>query len=103
MIAMNTRNSVSDVASLMRLSPEMTVMMRRGRPRRRPMDAADTASGGATIAPSSSAPGRVSEGMMRNATAPTASAVISTSQMPRRRICGRLCRKLTNETSSAAE
>ena len=28
MIATNTRNSVSDVASLMRLSPEITVMMR---------------------------------------------------------------------------
>ena len=60
--ATNTRNSVSAVASLTRLSPPMIVMSRRGRPSRRPMDSADTASGGATTAPSTSAAGRLRPG-----------------------------------------
>ncbi len=60
--ATNTRNSVSAVASLTRLSPVRIVIVRRGRPSRRPMDSADTASGGATTAPSTSAAGSVSSG-----------------------------------------
>lgn len=102
-IAANTRYSVSEVASLMRLSPLSTVITRRGSPSRRPIAAAETASGGATIAPSSRAPGRVSEGMISQATSPTAAVVTTTRPMPSRRIWGRLRRKLTNDTSNDAE
>ncbi|SHW81728.1 Uncharacterised protein [Mycobacteroides abscessus subsp. abscessus] len=50
------------MASLSRLSPPSSVMMLRGRPRRRPMAVAETASGGATMAPSTIAPARGSSG-----------------------------------------
>ena len=47
-----TRTSTSAVASLSRLSPSRMVTTRRGSPIRRAIAVADTASGGATTAPS---------------------------------------------------
>lgn len=77
--ATNTRNSVSAVASLMRLSPPRIVMTRRGRPSLRPTASADTASGGATTAPSTSAAGSDRPGTTHHATSPTVSVVNTTS------------------------
>ena len=52
-------------------------MMRRGSPSRRPIAVADTASGGATIAPRVSAAASVSSGTVLYATKPTANVVAS--------------------------
>ena len=52
-------------------------MIRRGSPSRRPIAVADTASGGATIAPSVSAAATVSSGTVLYATNPTANVVAS--------------------------
>ena len=52
-------------------------MVRRGSPSRRPIAVADTASGGATIAPSVSAAATVSSGTVLYATKPTANVVAS--------------------------
>ena len=57
-----TLYAVSAVASLSRLSPPSRVMIWRGSPSLRPIAAADTASGGATMAPSVSAATMVSSG-----------------------------------------
>jgi hypothetical protein len=76
--AAKTRNSVSAVASLIRLSPPRMVITRRGRPSRRPTDRADTASGGATTAPSTSAADSGSPGTTCQATTPTSTAVNAT-------------------------
>ena len=54
-------------------------MIRRGRPSLRPTAVADTASGGATIAPSVSAAATVSSGTVLKATKPTANVVASGS------------------------
>ena len=74
-----TLYAVSAVASLSRLSPPISVITRRGSPSRRPTALADTASGGATMAPSVNAAAMVSSGTTRNATNPTASVVTSGS------------------------
>ena len=73
--ATKTRNSVSEVASLTRLSPPTMVMIRRGRPSRRPTASAETASGGATTAPSTSPAASDRPGTTHQATSPTTSAV----------------------------
>jgi hypothetical protein len=70
-----TLYAVSAVASLTRLSPVNTIMIRRGRPSLRPIATAAAASGGATIAPSTSD----ADGISRCATRPTPSVVASTS------------------------
>src|SRR5215217_7091311 len=73
--AKETLYAVSAVASLSRLSPPSRVITRRGRPSRRPIAVADTASGGATIAPRVSAAATVSSGTVLYATQPTANVV----------------------------
>ncbi len=75
--ASDTLYAVSAVASLSRLSPPSSVMTRRGSPSLRPIAVADTASGGATIAPSVSAAATVSSGTVLYATKPTANVVAS--------------------------
>src|ERR1700752_2556246 len=75
--ASDTLYAVNAVASLSRLSPPSKVITRRGRPRRRPTAVADTASGGATIAPRVSAAATVSSGTVLYATTPTANVVAS--------------------------
>ncbi len=77
--ATNTRNSVSAVASLPRLSPLRMVIMRRGSPSRLPTVSAETASGGATIAPSTNPAGSVRPGTTHQATKPTTTVVNATS------------------------
>src|SRR6476660_5976158 len=73
----DTLYAVSAVASLSRLSPPSSVMTRRGSPSLRPTAVADTASGGATIAPSVSAAATVNSGTILYATKPTANVVAS--------------------------
>ena len=90
--ATNTRNSVNAVASLMRLSPPRIVITRRGSPRRRPTDSADTASGGATTAPRTSAAAKDSPGTSHHVTTPTTSAVNATSPTARNPIGRMLAR-----------
>ena len=102
-MGVNTRTRVSEAASLIRLSPDSTVMTLRGSPSFRPIAAADTASGGATIAPSRIAAGSVMSGMSRYATPPTTRAVTITRKMPSRRICLIEPRKFCHDTSRAAE
>src|SRR5215208_5172839 len=75
--ASDTLYAVSAVASLSRLSPPSSVIVRRGSPSLRPMAVADTASGGATIAPSVSAAATVNSGTVLYATKPTANVVAS--------------------------
>ena len=72
-----TLYAVSAVASLSRLSPPSSVIARRGSPSRRPTAVAETASGGATMAPSVSAAATVSSGTVWKATKPTANVVAS--------------------------
>ena len=87
------RYAVSEVASLMRLSPSRIVTIRRGTPSRWKIDVAATASGGATIAPRVSAAARPMPGIMAFATRPTASVVNSTRPTARRRIGRAFARK----------
>src|SRR5258705_12843855 len=77
--ASDTLYAVSAVASLSRLSPPSSVIMRRGSPSLRPTSVADTASGGATIAPSVNAAATVSSGTILYATYPTAKVVANGS------------------------
>ena len=83
--AIATLYRVSDVASLIRLSPDSSVITRRGSPSLRPTAAAATASGGATTAPSVRA---ASSGMAASSsheyTSATTKAVTSTSPTPSR-------------------
>jgi hypothetical protein len=84
--------AVSAVASLSRLSPPSSVIMRRGSPSLRPTAVADTASGGATIAPSVNAAATVSSGTVLYATNPTANVVASGSPTASRPMGRRLRR-----------
>src|SRR4051794_35585763 len=77
--ASDTLYAVSAVASLSRLSPPSSVMRRRGNPSLRPTAVAETASGGATMAPRVTAAARVSSGTVRYATKPTANVVANGS------------------------
>ena len=98
-----TLKSVSEVASLMRLSPASRVITRRGSPSRRPTAAAATASGGATTAPSTSAAANESDGCTSTATSATARAVTSTSPTPSRVMAFQDERKSRYELDRAAE
>lgn len=98
-----TRNAVSAVASLNRLSPTSTVTVRRGRPRRCATLTAATASGGATIAPSTHAAASGSPGTRRDAAYPTANVVNSTSPIDSSPIDHAFSRRLVNELFHAAE
>ncbi len=77
--------------------------MRRGRPIRRPIAVAATASGGATTAPIAKAAGQVRPGSMAWATSPTPIAVNATSPTDSMRMGTRLWLKSTSELCSAAE
>ncbi len=103
MAATATRNTVSAVASLNRLSPTSTVITRRGSPRRRPMDTAATASGGATTAASASAAGSGRPGTSHQATSPTHAMVNSTSPTASSAIGRMFALIWTAELASAAE
>ena len=61
--AMAVRSATSAVASLSRDSPSRIVTIRRGMPMRRAIAVADTASGGATTAPSANAAGHETAGI----------------------------------------
>src|SRR3979490_2233593 len=77
--ASDTLYAVKAVASLSRLSPPSSVIMRRGSPSLRPTAVADTASGGATTAASVTAAATVNSGTVLYATYPTAKVVASGS------------------------
>src|SRR5262249_48341858 len=78
-------------------------MILRGRPSRRPIEVADTASVGATIAPSVSAAAGVNSGTVRYATYPTANAVATVSPTAISAIGRRFFRSATYELSSPAD
>ena len=101
--ASSTRKSVSAVASLSRLSPSRIVMSRRWRPRRRPIDAAATASGGATTAPSTSALASGSSGTSSHAAIPTTAVLNTTRPIASWLIRFMFSRRRSVELSSAAE
>src|SRR6478609_8614141 len=99
-----TENNVSAAASLIRLSPVRIAITFFGRPSLRPTATAVTASGGATIAPSTSAVPNVNgTSTSQDDTSATAKAVTTTRPTPRPRIGLTLRRKVGNEMSSAAE
>ena len=89
------------VASLTRLSPSSTVTTRLGRPTRRAMVVAATASGGATTAPMASA-AAAEMGSSQAATAPTPSVVAMTNPTDRDPMTGSLLRKSMSEVRTAA-
>ena len=70
-------------------------MIRRGRPSRLPIAVADTASGGATIAPRANAAAMVSSGTVLYATNPTANVVASGSPTASRLIGRTFLRRAT--------
>jgi hypothetical protein len=98
-----TRYAVSAVASLSRLSPPSTVITRRGSPSRRPTATAATASGGATMAPSTNALASDSSGRRRWAVMPTTNVVNSTRPNASEVIARMFALMLITEESSAAE
>ncbi len=94
--------TVSAVPSFSMLSPVMIVSSRRGRCRRRPMLAADTASVGARIAPRVSAAASGSPGTARRTAHATTAAVNSTRPTESRVSDRTLSRRFRYELSSAA-
>ena len=99
---MAVRSATSAVASLSRDSPSRIVTTRRGRPIRRPIAVAATASGGATTAPIAKQAAHSISGTSRWTTAPTPTVVKTTSPTDSSRIGRRLARKSTREVWSAA-
>ncbi len=100
MAAMATRRQVMAVASLTRDSPSSTVTIWRGRPTRRAMEVAATASGGATTAPSANAAGKPM-GRIHQVISPTPSAVTTTRSTERAPIARMLARKSISEVRMA--
>ncbi len=99
-----TENNASAAASLIRLSPVRIDMTRLGRPSLRPTATAVTASGGATMEPSTSAVANVNgTTTTHDDTAATVKAVTTTRPTPRPRIGLMLRRNVGNEKSRAAE
>ncbi len=76
--AIEVRSVTIAVASLTRLSPSRIVMTRRGRPTRRAIAVAATASGGATTAPSAKPTASLTSSIAQT-TRPTPTVVNSTS------------------------
>ena len=99
--AMDTRSATIAVASLTRLSPSRIVTMRRGRPTRRAIVVAATASGGATTAPNANA-GAHSIGNTACSSTATPAVVNSTSPTLSRAIGRRFARKSTSDVRIAA-
>ncbi len=97
-----TRNSTSALASLIRLSPSRMVMIRRGRPIRRPMAVAEMASVGATTAPKARQMASGTPGSRACTTNPTAAVVKITRPTASSRIGRMLTRNAGTEVSSAA-
>ena len=94
--------ATSAVASFTRLSPSRMVVMRRGRPTRRPTAVVATASGGATTAPSANAAARVSDGSAHHATRPTATVVTATRPTASSASASRTAAKSISEVRIAA-
>ena len=86
------RNSTREEASFTRLSPSSTVTIRRGMGRRWRTEAAATASGGATTAPSAMAAAQGSSGRMSLITTATQAVVNSTQPTASSRMGRRLKR-----------
>ena len=98
---MDARSTTIAVASLTRLSPSRIVTMRRGRPTRRAIVVAATASGGATTAPSANA---TAQPTGRTACTSTATpAVVNSTSPTLSSAIGRLfVRKSTSDVRMAA-
>ncbi len=96
------RKATSAVASLSSDSPSRIVTIRRGRPIRRPIEVAATASGGATTAPIASAIAHEMPGISQCTITPTPAAVNTTSPIESSRIARRLALKSTRDVCSAA-
>ena len=96
------RRATSAVASLSSDSPSRMVVMRRGRPIRRPIAVAATASGGATTAPIASASAHDRSGSRSLTTTATPTAVNTTRPIDSSRIGRRLLLKSTSDVFSAA-
>jgi len=88
---------------LIRLSPSITVITRRGRPTRRPIAVAATASVGDTMAPSTKAAPHERPSTAACATAATTSIVASTSPIESREIGRTFARRSRSDAKNAAE
>ena len=102
-LARAVRSATSAVASLSRDSPSRIVTIRRGRPIRRPIAVAATASGGATTAPIANESPQDRSGTSQCATTPTPRVVATTRPTDSSRIGRRLALKSTSEVFSDAE
>ena len=98
--AIAVRSATSAVASLNNDSPSMMVTIRRGMPIRRATAVAETASGGATTAPSAIAVAN-GIGSSHQATSPAATVLNSTRPTDSRPIGRRLARKSTSDVRIA--
>ena len=96
------RRATSAVASLSSDSPSRIVTMRRGRPMRRPIVVAATASGGATTAPIAKAAGQPRSGRSALTRTATPAVVKATSPTDNSRIDRRLALKSTRLVCRAA-
>ena len=101
--AIAVRRATSAVASLKSDSPSRIVTIRRGRPIRRPIEVAATASGGATTAPIASAAHQSMPGSSAWTSQPTPKVVNTTRPTLSSRIERRLALKSTSEVWMAAE
>ena len=93
--AMAVRSATSAVASLSSDSPSRIVTILRGRPIRRPMAVAATASGGATTAPIANDAGQPMPGSSQCTSTPTPAVVNATRPTESNRIGRRLALKST--------
>src|SRR6478735_2690158 len=100
--AMAVRSATSAVASLSSDSPSRIVTILRGRPIRRAMAVAATASGGATTAPMAKDTGQEMSGIKACTITPTPSVVNTTRPIDSSRIARRLALKSTSEVWIAA-
>ena len=100
--AMAVRSATSAVASLNSDSPSRIVTMRRGRPIRRPIAVAATASGGATTAPIASAAHQSIPGNSACTRTPTPNVVMSTRPKLSSRMGRRFALKSTRDVEMAA-
>jgi hypothetical protein len=102
-VAVAVRRATSAVASLSSDSPSRIVTIRRGRPIRRPIAVAATASGGATTAPIANEAAHGRSGTSQCAMTATPSVVNTTRPTESSRITRLLALKSTSEVPSAAE
>ena len=88
---------------MIRLSPSITVTIRRGTPRRRAIVVAASGSVGATIAPSANAIAHGSPSITAWATTATTTIVTATSPIDSIEIARRFARRSRSEEKNAAE